>query len=214
MNAKDRASQKATKKTKKYPGNVSAAVPASIKLTSYDDLIEGYETTYVRTPSGLAFEIQTIDPGMFLSIFGTPFISMLIEKKATDEESVNMVLASMTEEDKIKMANDPALVNNILEIICRSVISVKLVNKRQSECNNDEISIIMLIETGKLTQEDITYLYKSIFELVKPEEIAKTAESFLRKVKKSEAGINANSSDSENLSFETEQNSLSEYNEQ
>lgn len=203
-----KASKRASEKAIKHAGNVKVFRPEKSKiegLTTFDDLISGYETAFVKTPSGLVFEIQSIDPGMFLGFLGTPFISMLIAKKATDAESANKVIESMSDEDKIKQANDPALVNNVLEIICRGVVSVKLVNKPQSECDPDrkEVSIIMLIETGKLTQDDLTYLYKAIFELVRPEEIAKTAESFLAKYKEDTEGTDTDTSDSEDLPSET-----------
>jgi hypothetical protein len=204
MGKGNKASKKASEKAIKHAGNVRTfrqKAPKPEGLASYEGLISGYETAYVKTPSGWTFEIQTIDPGMFLGIFGTPFISMLIENKATDEQSVNEIIESMSDEEKVRQANDPTLVNNILEIICRSVINVKLVNKPQSECDRDrqEVSIIMLIETGKLTQDDITQLYKAIFELVRPEEIAKMAESFLRAYNKSENRTNTDTPDSEDL---------------
>ena len=178
MNAKDRASQNATKKGKKYAGNVKTARPMKPKvegLTGYDELLSGYETGYTVTPSGMTFEIQAISPGMFLGIFGTPFMSMLIEQGATDQDTVDKIVEKMTDEEKIELANEPILKNSVLDTICAGVISAKLVNKPQSECDPEdkEISIIRLLEIEKLTEADVVHLYKAIKELTKPEEIAK-----------------------------------------
>jgi len=223
MNAKDRASQNATKKGKKYAGNVKTARPTKPKvegLTGYDELLSGYERGYTVTPSGMTFEIQAINPGMFLGIFGTPFMSLLIEKGATDQKSIDAITDNMTDEEKIELANEPILKGKVLDIICAGVISAKLVNKPQSECDpeNKELSIIRLIEIGKLTsvstpedvKDDVTHLYKAIQELTKPEEIAKAAESFLKTYKEGTEGTTEDTPDSEGIPSDTESDTVPE----
>ncbi len=205
------ASKKASAKAIKHAGNVRVFRPEKPKiegLTSFEDLIAGYDTAFVKTPSGKMFEIQSVDPGAFLLLLGTPFIALLQSKDANlaDAKSVNDTIENLSPDEKNEAASDDNFMEIVKQTVCQGVISVKFMNKPQWQCNADKKEL----SVNLLPIADLLHLYNAIYELVKPEKLQEMAEFFRSQIKEGKDGTAEDPSDSEDLPSDTESDTLSE----
>lgn len=142
------------------------------QYTSYEELLSGYETRAVTLSSGKMFEVQSLSPGDFMSILGTPIIRRAIENQSITDEDLRTSLEL------------------VKEIVCLGVISVKFVNKAQYECGEGEISI------NRLTQDEIVELYTQIMELSIPNKEEELVNSFQEKNQEGDVDMVAQNSES------------------
>lgn len=204
MDAKRLAQKKASDKQRKLAKEnnpISKPKPQKAGLTSYNDLISGYETAFVKTTSGKTFEIQSIDPGIVFILMGTPVMSMLSNKGAdfTDAESVNKAIQALSIDEKVEVSQNELFNNLICQTICEGVVSVHFVNKPQYECDagKNELSVNLL------SKIDQTELFEAIMGLIKPDRLQELAEFFRQKSKETQDGNSEDSPDGEDVPFET-----------
>jgi hypothetical protein len=208
MDAKRIAQKRASDKQRKIAKeNNSVSKPKPQKagltnyLTSYDELISGYETAFVKTTSGKTFEIQSIDPGIVFILMGTPVMSMLSNKGAdmTDANAVNKAIQALSIDEKVEVSQNELFNNLINQTICEGVVSVHLVNKPQYECDPDKKEL----SVNLLSKIDQTEIFEAIMGLIKPDRLQELAEFFRQKSEEKQNGDSEDSPDGESVSSET-----------
>lgn len=192
MDAKQAASQRASEKSGKPESqeageqverrNTRPAIPG---MTTYEDLMERYKTNIVKTPSGLTFLIQTVNPGDFLAAAGTPLLKYWIEQGVdiTDDEARAKAFEQMPDEKKLDLGMDNSFRDMVRDVVCAGIYSVKFVNKPQPECDSgkEELSVNLL------PISDLVEIFKEIMALSKGEEFLPELELF-RKASEDGAG--------------------------
>lgn len=132
-------------------------------LTSYEDLVKEYQTTFVRTSSGKVFEIETIGPGEYMMIFGSPLAQALTNMglDPDDPKGSALRLADVSIEQKIDVLLGHDFQDFAENIICAGVISINFVRKPQRECDEDkqEVSI------SRLPFQDLCELFNAVIRL-------------------------------------------------
>ena len=178
MDAKDIASGRASQKAKLEP-EAQAPQPAFPGVTSYQDLIERYKTDVIKTPSGLTFLIQTVNPGDYIAISGTPLVKYWTDKGVdfTDTEARMRSIDDMSEEKKAEMVLDADFQEIAKNVVCAGVYSLNLVNKPQSQAISDreELSVDLL------PLADMFHLFTEIMKLSQGEEFAAELDLFREK---------------------------------
>lgn len=173
--AKERASEKAkdvsvvnssaaTDKEVTQPSFVkSKSSDSRPDLTSYEDMVEEYQTTFVRTSSDKVFEIESIGPGEFMLIFGSPLAQALtnIGFDPGDLEGSAKKLEEASIEQKVDVLLGHDFQDFAESIICAGVISINFVRKSQRECDKDEQEVSVSL----LLFQDLCELFNAIIRL-------------------------------------------------
>jgi hypothetical protein len=171
---------------------------SSINFTTFDELTEGFKTAIVKVNSGkfekdddgnvlmdeekqpvphkYVFEIQSIDPGEFAKLLGTPIIALLADKgvNVADEESLKEGITRISEEEAMEVASDGDFQSLVRQVLVAGIVNVNFTLKKQAECSTikKEVSVDIL---AKETQME---LYVMIMDLSLPERVEKSFTSF------------------------------------
>jgi hypothetical protein len=170
----------------------------STSFTTFEELTEGFKTAIVRVKSGkfekdsdgkvlmdeenqpiphmYTFEIQSIDPGEFVKLLGTPIVALLADKgiNVLDEASLQDGIAKISEEEAMDVASDDDFISLVKQVLVAGVVTVNFVSKKQAECSSvkKEVSVDVLAKETQLE------LYTLIMDLSLPERDEKSFTSF------------------------------------
>lgn len=191
MDAKEVASKRASEKAgERVSEEVSERVKESKRptipgMTTYQDLMERYKTNVVRTPSGLTFLIQTVNPGDYMSIAGTPLLKYWSDKGIdfSDNEARLKSIDAMTDEQKTELTLDDNFQDMVRSVVCAGVYSLNLVNKRQAQCDSskEELSVDLI------PMADLFVLFTEIISLSQGEEFSAELELFREQIENGES---------------------------
>ena len=118
------------------------------KLTTTQELLSRFKTTIVELTTGKVFRIRVIPPGDFVTLVGTPLLSVFVELGIDmgDTEHAVEDIQSLSAEKKMALVSGNDFQSMIRKIVCRAVISINFVDALQEECNTDrnEVPISVL----------------------------------------------------------------------
>ena len=150
--------------------------PQQQGLTSYNDLIGNYTISFITTASGNTYKIQKIDPGMYMSITGSPLIQILnnADIDLTDSNAVEETIKNLSTEDKLDYVQSDEFLLFMQRIVCAGVVSLNLVCKHQDNCSptRKELSIDLL------PANDLIEIYNAIMDISVPEGEREVGENF------------------------------------
>lgn len=148
----------------------------TVGLTSFEELTKDYQTNIAKTPSGYTFIIQSIVPGDFVRLIGTPIIDLLLEKDIdiNTPDSVAEGIKSLSEKEQMGIVASDSFIEMAKLVICAGVISINFTVKKQDECDSakKEVSI------DRLSLADVISLYTQIMSLSMPEAQIETVRLF------------------------------------
>ena len=194
QNTIDSARKKASSKAKKYAPERPSTTQG---LTSYEDLISNYSTSFTTTISGNTFEIQKIDPGTYMSITGSPLIQVLSESDIdlSNREEVEQAIDELPDEEKLQYVQTDEFLLFMRKVVCAGIVSLNFVCKRQNQCNRmkKELSIDLL------SGNDLMELYNTIMAMSIPESEGDTVTIFRSNGEKPEEQPDSDLPDSEEV---------------
>jgi len=171
QNTIDSARKKASQKGKR-----AVQQTADKQLTSYEDLVGNYETSIVTTTSGKTFEIQSITPGVYFLITGTPLMGILSEKglDVQNAEERQKAIEELSDEEKLEFITNDGYIEFMQRTCCAGIVSVNFVMKRQRQCNKfkKEVSIDLL------EGNDLFELFTAIMNISASESAGDLVETF------------------------------------
>lgn len=152
-----------------------AKKPAIPGLTTYEDLIGRYRTMIAKTPSGLTFIIQSVNPGDYIVAAGSPLLKYWDDLgiDVSDQEQREKAVAEMPKTDIMTLAGDQYFQDMVRNIVCAGIVpqdTLRIVNKPQMECDPERCEISVDI----LGMEDMSYLFIEIMKLSRGEEFEQT----------------------------------------
>lgn len=131
-------------------------------LTSYDDLVGEYQTTFVRTSSDKVFEIESIGPGEFMMIFGSPIAQVLSDIGIDlDDPEREKKLVDISIEDKVDVLLSHDFQEFAENIVCAGVISINFLRRPQRECDQDKQEV----SVSRLHFQEMCELFNAIIRL-------------------------------------------------
>ncbi|MBC8229240.1 hypothetical protein H8E77_06815 [bacterium] len=192
---KERASKVASQKSKRQ---TSAKPLVTHDVTSYNDFIDNYDTSFITTNEGKTYEIQKVDPGTYMSITGSPLIASLSEQNIdmSDSDEIEQAVNNMSATEKLQYVQSDDFLLFMQKMVCAGIVSLKFVCKRQHECNKlrKELSIDLL------SGNDLMELYNAVMALSLPESEREMAENFRETGKREQEQSDTHSSDSGEIS--------------
>ena len=120
------------------------AKQAGIRLTTPEDLLQGYDTTTITTENGHGYVIESFVPGNLLIDIGSPVVKQFTDGIEEGEESVRSPI------------NDQNVFEHIKNIVCKHVISVRFSQAPQHLCREGTVSI------DRVEQEEVLEIYRQL----------------------------------------------------
>jgi hypothetical protein len=160
--ARSIAQQRASEKAQSVPNPNESRNPTRrsptrrADLMSYEELVQGHRTAIVKTTSGKAFEIQSLSPGEYVSMIGSPITKRLADAgiDVTDGNTASARLRQLPPDELVSLVSDAGVLDLAQHIVCKGVISINFVMKPQHECDpaRKEVSIdrLSIPELGEL----------------------------------------------------------------
>ena len=171
QNTVESARKKASSKSRR-----AQTQTADKQLTTYEDLVGNYETSIVTTTSGKIFEIQSITPGAYFLMTGTPLMGILSEKglDAQTAEERQKVIEELSDEEKLEFVTNDGYIEFMQRTCCAGIVSVNFVMKRQRQCNKfkKEVSIDLL------EGNDLLEVFSAIMNISVSESAGELVETF------------------------------------
>lgn len=177
------------------------------KLTTYEELDSLYRTAIVATSSGMSFKIQTVSPGDFMIVAGSPILKKLVEHDVdlTNKEQISAVIDGMSTQQKADLVSDGSFLRMARQIVCAGVISINFVDKLQDECDRSKQEV----SVDRLPMPDLLDLFTGIMTLAVSEDEEEAAK-FFREISGGERGRgDQDSPDGESIRDETVENTIS-----
>jgi len=207
MNAGEIASKKASSKNLSASSTKQQSTNNIAGLTTYDDLMSEYQTDIVKTPSGLTFIIQTINPGDYLAIIGTPLLKYMSAHgiDISDPQARTQAVMDMPANEQVEILSDPNFQEMLKSIVCAGIVphdKLRVVNKRAYDCDKSKYEVSIDV----IPVADLYHIFIEIMKLSQGEEFADEIELFREQheIRPGEAVADPGPSDGESLQQETE----------
>jgi len=149
------------------------------RLATFEDLQEDYRTALVTAPSGMGFEIQSIDAGGITQISGQPFINLMAIHGVRFDNNKPMMeqLLAIPKKRQQEIVESSEYEHYLNSIVCAGVISVQLLDKLPQNMTSAEKEE-KKVSVYRLGHADRLYLFTEIMKLTLDEAYTDTFDEF------------------------------------